>query len=197
MFGPLLAAAAPFIIDKIAGGKDEKVPGIPTPEEGSAIGQARLSEMDAAFPGTTAWERLGTSSNQAGAPAAGEAARSAQIMQARELSNRSSVADSTNRAHILAAAGSVSPMAASSLLDMYNGGRGSSYDTLTQQGREGLPSHIRKTESDSEGWFGKLRRGISSAASDFSRFAEGRVNKFYHERDLKRYIASRRKPFNV
>lgn len=148
MFGSLLAAAAPFIIDKIAGGKDDKVPGIPTPEEGSAIGQARLSEMDAAFPGTTAWERLGTSSNQAGAPAAGEAARSAQLMQDKELSNKTFITDKTNRANIISALGGVSPMAAASGLEHYERGTGSDYDTVTQQGTRKTPAEIARMRAE-------------------------------------------------
>jgi len=74
-------------------------------------------------------------------------AKSQRAMQLLELDNRSSVADSTNRAHVISAAMPYGPSGVNSALSSYSLGSPSGYDTSVQQGREELPSKISRSNA--------------------------------------------------
>jgi len=143
-WGALAAAAVPFIADKIFGGDDDKVPGVPTPSE---LGKQQAEYFDGAYPGTTPWERLGATSNMSGMQNADFTKQTEMKMQSRELQNRSQVARYNARAQVIAALGGVSPIAARSAVDLLESGSGEDYDTNTRQGRDRMPSEVGKNEA--------------------------------------------------
>lgn len=90
-------AAGSFLgggVSDIAGGwLDKGINGIPSPKTGTAGGAQQLDYMNAAFPGTNAWERLGQSNAAAGVSAAKQQGRNQKSMQRSELSTRERIAD--------------------------------------------------------------------------------------------------------
>lgn len=167
-----------------------KVTGVPTPGDPMSGAEAGAWQRDFnqnAYPGTTAWEQLG-SSGAAGQGGVDIAAKNEQKLQARELTSRAIIADMNNRAHILAAVGATSPQAAKSLSDAYSyGGDPKPYDTTVQQHAAALPSQVRKTsgEADRAEVFGKAAKGaesaIASVASKAGTFWGTHVDTAYHK----------------
>jgi len=145
----LLASFIPSIVDSFS---KEKVNGVPTPQGYGGLegGKEYSAFMDGAFPGTTAWERLGASTPVGPVEAAKKGSDTQERMQGKELFTRRSVADLQARAQVLSALGPTSPMAARSVLDMLYGRSGSDYDTHTKQGRDKTPSEIAKTEAEAD-----------------------------------------------
>lgn len=122
-----------------------KVKGVPTPD-GAEVGRNAEQFFDAAYPGTSPWERLGaTGSISSGGGVAEMETKVKQDMQQRDLDNQREVNDSTNRAHIIGALGSIGPNAVDGGLTAYSRsgvGGTPAYDSFTQQGRDKTPAEI-------------------------------------------------------
>lgn len=182
MFGPLMAAASPLLSSaasslssKLVGkGVDsivDKVTGVPTPEGASGIdaGNFHKDYLDTAFPGTTPWERLGTSSPVGAIQSADTAAASAQRMQREELKSRQSVADSTNKANLIGHALQGGPDMVDAALGAYYSMPKRHFDSPVAQGRERIPASITKDK------FGFAAPFVNAAKSISSGFPSGSV----------------------
>lgn len=142
-FLPFLASAGSALLGKVSGGLVDKatgaivdkVAGVPTPAQpksGRERGMDDADYMDAVYPGTTPWERLGApSAGGAGVASAEASGKIQKDLQSRELDNRREIADMNNRATIISSLGSVSPMASKSGLDQLLYGPGGPYVTKT------------------------------------------------------------------
>lgn len=145
-----LVSAGKGLYDQFSGG--EKVPGVPTPEDaGPARGSDYRGFMDEAFPGTTPWERLGSSTGSYPGGALHES--NAVDMQRKEFLQQQRLTSMNNRASIIAAASPHGAAAAESGLMQYGFGVGRPYDTHVAQGREGLPSSISERTASARGKF--------------------------------------------
>lgn len=143
--GGALGGAAGSYFDR------DKVPGVPSPEtrNGADMGADYKNFLDQSYPGTSAWERLGANSPMGAISAAETSAKNAFHMQDRELANRSNIADSTNRAHVIGSSVGLGPEAMQSAASMYDRGPVMPYDTQTRQGRDRLPSEVSRNRSGS------------------------------------------------
>lgn len=174
----------------------DKIQGIPTPQDlsGYEAGSYARDYYDAAFPGTTAFERLGSQS-----PAPAEvAAKSQEKLQRRELANRIDTAKLAARAQVLSASSPYGAVANQSLLDQLEGGIGSDYDTPSKQGRDELPSKISQRSADAG-----LNRARTGEAAERSKQAPGLVrseifrNSSSVVRDLTAGLAGALLPFGI
>jgi len=149
LFGPLGTAGGTAIGSYF---DNKKVTGVPTPAQrsGSEIGADYKGFLDQAYPGTTPWERLGANSPMGAIQSAENTAKNAFEMQKRDLVNKTTVADQTNRAHIITALGSLSPQAAQQGLDMLDFRSPGFWDSQTQQHREKLQPELSKLDADTK-----------------------------------------------
>jgi len=134
------------------GGKlSDKITGIPSALSATEQGTQAAEYMNAAYPGTTPWDRLGAGGG--GSPSALSASnvermkmRQENKMQSRQLSTQAMIADKQNRAHLISTASGYGISGIKEVLKAYDGFRTQPYDTPVQQGRERLPSEIRSKE---------------------------------------------------
>jgi len=172
LFGPLGTAGGTAIGSYF---DNKKVTGVPTPGQrtGSEIGQDYRGFLDQAYPGTTPWERLGANSPMGAIQSAENTAKNAFEMQKRDLVNKTTVADQTNRAHIITALGSLSPQAAQQGLDMLDFRSPGSWDSQTQQHREKLQPEVSKLQADT-----KMTTEKTPEATLRGKIAQGALNIF-------------------
>jgi len=148
------------------GGKlTDKITGIPSALSATEQGTQAAEYMNAAYPGTTPWDRLGAGGG--GSPSALSASnvermkmRQENKMQSRQLSTQAMIADRQNRAHLISTASGYGIPAIKEVLKAYDGFRTQPYDTPVQQGREKVPSEIHRNEYGS----------ASSSAAQASKF---------------------------
>lgn len=138
---------APFLgtaIDKLSGSDKAS----PPPSYGGAEGGSQYRDfLNSAFPGTTPWEQLGANTPVGAVQSANQSNKTADVMQKRDLRTRQYTSELSARAQVIAALGNTGPMAIKSGLDALHG-KASPYDTVTQQGREALPSHVAKQSAE-------------------------------------------------
>jgi len=151
----LLGSAASGVGSAVGGalgGKlTDKITGIPSALSATEQGTQAAEYMNAAYPGTTPWDRLGAGGG--GSPSALSASnvermkmRQENKMQSRQLSTQAMIADKQNRAHLISTASGYGIPAIKEVLNAYDGLRTTPYDTPTQQGREKTPSEIKSKE---------------------------------------------------
>lgn len=85
--------AAHGVGDAMAGKISDKIAGIPDPMSGAEMGAEQMAFQNAAYPGTTPWERLGQGSIMGQIEGGNIAARNAQKLQNRQLSQQSTAVD--------------------------------------------------------------------------------------------------------
>lgn len=79
--------------NQIGGAVSDSLGGIPNPMTGAEKGAQQLQYMDAAFPGTNSWDRLGQGSIMGQVAGAEIAERNAMKMKNRELTSAQQIAD--------------------------------------------------------------------------------------------------------
>lgn len=124
-----------------AGWVDQKINGIPQPKTGTAGGAQQLDYMNAAFPGTNAWERLGQSNAAAGVSAAKQSGRNQKSLQRSELSTRERIADKQMSTQIKIASIPYKGGAFAPTGDIT--ADGAKYDTPIMQAREQIRHKLR------------------------------------------------------
>jgi len=140
-----------------------KPKGIPAPLTGTEAGLQKRQELDAAFPGTTAWERLGSSaagstlqattySNNAQREQNREQLKNQMILNQQTLSNQQSIAEKNNRASIISSLAPYGPEGINYGLGTYSTSIGaqSGFDTVIKQNREKLPFEISKLSAEKQ-----------------------------------------------
>jgi len=169
LLGNFMGSAASGVGSAVGGalgGKlTDKITGIPSALSATEQGTQAAEYMNAAYPGTTPWDRLGAGGG--GSPSALSASnvermkmRQENKMQSRALSTQAMIADKQNRAHLISTASGYGISGIKEVLNAYNGFRTQPYDTPVQQGREKIPSEIHRNEYGS----------ASSSAAQASKF---------------------------
>jgi len=136
------------------GGKlTDKITGIPSALSATEQGLQAAEYMNAAYPGTTPWDRLGAGGG--GSPSALSASnvermkmRQENKMQSRALSTQALIADRQNRAHLISTASGYGIPGIREVLKAYDGSRTTSYDTPSIQAREKLPYELQKLSAE-------------------------------------------------
>lgn len=115
-----------------------KVPGVPTPQDidGGAAGTERREYMDEAFPGTTPWERLGSTTG--GEAPAQIAATNQYRMQQKEFQQQRLITEMNNRASIIGSSSLGGAEEARSKLAAYFGMPGQPYQPNLHPSQVGL-----------------------------------------------------------
>jgi len=132
------------------GGKlSDKITGIPSALSGAQQGREALDYMNAAYPGTSPWTRLGAGGAGSGAATSSiqsEKMRNKQesMLQSRELMSRNIIADKQARAQVISSAASLGIPAVKEAVSMLSYGSGRPYDTQVTLGKERQPSEISK-----------------------------------------------------
>lgn len=150
------------------GGKlTDKITGIPSALSATEQGTQASEYMNAAYPGTTAWDRLGAGGG--GSPSALSASnvermkmRQENQMQSRQLSTQAMIADRQNRSHLIGVASGYGIDGIKQVLNAYDGFRQPiPYDTPVKQGRDKTPSEIHRNE------YGSASSSTAQAAKFF------------------------------
>lgn len=137
----------------------DKIFGVPTPPTGAELGETQKAFMDAAYPGTNAWERLGSGGGGSSSPASIASAeiKNQRQMQAREFMQQRSLTEMNNKASIVASTAPLGTSATKSALDVYSGKSGSDYDTQISLAKQKLLPEIAnlnaKTQLDLQNAF--------------------------------------------
>jgi len=138
------------------GGKlSDKITGVPSALSASEQGAQAASYMDAAYPGTTAWDRLGAGGG--GSPSALSASNVERMkmkqenkMQSRALTTQAMIADRQNRAHLISTASGYGIEGIKQVLNAYSGFKQSPFDNPTSQAGKRLPSEIERTQAETK-----------------------------------------------
>lgn len=138
------SVAAP-LAGKLGQSATDKIFGVPTPVTGKQAGEFDLARMDAAYPGTTAWERLGQHSAAASMLSQDASNKSAERIAKQEISSRLALTNLGGRYQLAAATAHLGPEAMRSAQDVVEGRPGKSYDTPTAVSRDDLSRKLRET----------------------------------------------------
>lgn len=128
MFLETIGAMIPSIIDKIKGKS--------TPDSGTEAGQYSKDYFDTLAPGTSQWERIGSSTPTGSQVGARIGAEQQDKSLNKQLMSQALINRDTNRAHIVASGAQYGPEASEALLDVYDRRKSTPYDTPTKQSRE-------------------------------------------------------------
>jgi len=140
------AESAASVVGGAVGSKlGDKINGVPSALSASEQGQQAKEYMDAAYGGTTNWDRLGAGGGGAPSSTSGQNIEQMKIknenkMQTRELVTRSQIADRQNLTHLISSAASLGIPAVNELVNTYRGAKATDYDNPNVQARELLPA---------------------------------------------------------
>jgi hypothetical protein len=155
------------------------ITGSPGPTSGRFLGQQAKAYFDAAHPGTTPWERLGTSPMGASG-AAHVTAKSQQKMQTKELQTRERIAERQARASTIAAGAPYGPRGIAATQAALDGKEGVQFDTQVGVGRDRLRAEVPKIRADTASainraavdyWRAVSQKGASAVQSERANFA--------------------------
>jgi len=128
------------VAEKIIGIPDS---GVPSVRGGSELGMDERAYMDAAYPGTTPFERLTHSSGNAAIQSAELSRESAKEMQQREFAQQARITNMNNRAQVISSLGPVNAMALSRGLEALDTGSvGGDYESQTTIAGKRVSSEI-------------------------------------------------------
>jgi len=155
-FGNSVASGVGSAVGGALGGKlSDKITGIPSALSASEQGQQAMDYMNAAYPGTTVWDRLGAGG--AGAPSSTSAVNTEKMkmrqenkMQSRALTTQAMIADRQNRTHLISTAAGYGIDGIKQVLNAYDGFRQTPYETPVSQSEKRLPSEIAKNEAETK-----------------------------------------------
>nr|QJB20209.1 MAG: DNA pilot protein [Microvirus sp.] len=181
------AESASSVVGGAIGSKlGDKIQGIPSALSASEQGQQAADYMNAAYPGTTAWDRLGVGGGGSTSATGGQNIEQMKIknenkMQSRELVTRSLIADRQNLTHLISSASSLGIPAIKEVINAYRGAKSSDYDNPNLQARELLPA---KKHAD----ISKGNRDQANIKGEATR--SDRMNEIIDAENHQRYFAS-------
>ena len=149
-FAPAIGGAVGGPFGAAVGSGLAKIPGIPGVggASGRSLGRDARDYFDQAYPGTTAWERLGGSGYAgAGVESAKQTSEAAERMQSKELATRERVAKIQAEATTQSAAITHGPDALAGVREFRKSGVATPFETPTTIAATRLPSEIRRNIS--------------------------------------------------
>lgn len=147
----MLSSVGQGLGSRVSGYLGNKIFGVPTPgaPTGQELGNSQKAYMDAAYPGTTAWERLGVSpAAVAGTASEDMSNKNAQSMQNKMLSFQGMLEDKKNRASIISSLGSLGIGGIQAGLNAYKGKDMTNFDTQISLTKQRLQSEMPNIEAD-------------------------------------------------
>jgi len=182
-FGNSVASGVGSAVGGALGGKlTDKITGIPSALSASEQGQQAMDYMNAAYPGTTAWDRLGAGG--AGAPSSTSAVNTEKMkmrqenkMQSRALTTQAMIADRQNRTHLISTAAGYGIDGIKQVLNAYDGFRQTPFETQVSLAGKKLPAEIHSLASQ-----GNLAQSQVGGHDRRSRRADEIIDAEQHQR---------------
>lgn len=150
-----LSAIGTSVGGALGGKLSDKINGIPSALSATEQGNQAAEYMNAAYPGTTAWDRLGAGGG--GASTATSATNVEKLkmkqesqLQSRALTTQAMISDRQNRSHLIATAAGLGPPAINEVLNAYDSRKMNQYDTPVAQSGKKLPSEIARNEAETQ-----------------------------------------------
>ena len=142
-----------------------KIAGIPMPggATGAQLGKDAKAYFDKAFPGTNAWERLGSSYGGSSVEAAKQTTRAQERMQTKELATRKDIAEIGAEAQVQSSAIQFGGDAVAGVSRFRRDGSTPNYDTHSTIAAKKLAHEIRNIDQDTRKKFSEEARNLVEA----------------------------------